>query len=84
MKSIGNYGKDNTEKHDSNASCFNLNRVSDRSQKKGSAHMVLFSPKGTSLKLFEIELSYIMPGWRVWHSIRQMNELSFHESPDKS
>ena len=28
--------------------------------KKGSAHMVLFSPKGTSLKLFAIELSYIM------------------------
>ena len=60
MKSIGNYGKDNTEMHDSNASCFNLNRVPDRSQKKGSAHMVLFSPKGTNLKLFAIELPYIM------------------------
>ena len=25
-----------------------------------------------------------MPGLIVWHSSRQMNDLSFHESPDKS
>ena len=64
MKSIGNYCKDSTEKHDSNASSFNLNRVPDRSQKDVNTifkkNMVLFSPKGTSLKLFAIELSYIM------------------------
>ena len=24
------------------------------------------------------------PGWIVWHSSRQMNYLSFQESPDKS
>ena len=28
------------------------------------------------------EVAY--PGWIAWHSSRQMNHLSFHESPDKS
>ena len=26
----------------------------------------------------------ILPGWIVWHSSRQINYLSFQESPDKS
>ena len=25
-----------------------------------------------------------MPGWIAWHSSRQMNDLSFQKSPDKS
>ena len=29
-------------------------------------------------------LSHLPPGWIVWQSSRQMNDPSFHESPDKS
>ena len=29
-------------------------------------------------------LAHCHPGWIAWHSSRQMNDLSFHESPDNS
>ena len=29
-------------------------------------------------------LSVVHPGWIAWHSSRQMNDLSFQKSPDKS
>ena len=36
------------------------------------------------LNLFKRRTNCYSPGWILWHSSLQMNDLSFHESPDKS
>ena len=36
------------------------------------------------MRLFEFNIHGKWPGWIAWHNSRQMNDLSFQKSPDKS